>query len=111
MIRLGFRIVRKEWRHLWVIFYYLLMHTAGVLDRRGWHDAADRVRGWVSLATVERGIGALLKTRFTTVVTALGGAALDVDNDADLEALDKHLEPWKAMQVRRARAAPPSSTP
>jgi GTP:adenosylcobinamide-phosphate guanylyltransferase len=103
MLRLGFRILRKEFRNLWVVFYYALMHMAGVLDRRGHQRAADRVRSWVSLRTVELGISDLLRTRATTVVTALGGAALDVDNDADLEALDKHLESWKAMQVRLAR--------
>ena len=105
MLRLGWRILRKEWRHLWVLFYYALMHTAGVLDRRGFQGLAARMRSWVPLARVERGIGALLRTRFATVVTALGGAALDVDNDADLAVVDKNLERWKALQTRMARAA------
>ena len=105
MVRLGWRILRKEFRNLWVLFYYLLMHVAGVLDRRGYPRAADRVRSWVSLDTVERGVGALLQTRFRSVVTGLGGAALDVDNDSDLEIVDKNLERWKAMQTRRARAS------
>ena len=103
MLRLAGRIVRKEFRHLWVLFYYLLMHLAAVLDRRGYARAADRVRSWVSLDTVERGVGALLQTRFRCVVTGLGGAALDVDNDADLDVVDKNLERWKAMQTRSAR--------
>ena len=104
MLRLGFQIVRKEFRNLWVVFYYLLMHIAGQLDRRGHAGAADRVRRWVPLKTVERGIGALLDTHFMTVVTALGGAALDVDNDADLVVAEKMLGVWKARQARIARS-------
>jgi GTP:adenosylcobinamide-phosphate guanylyltransferase len=105
MLRLGWRIARREYRNLWVIFYYLLMHLSGVLDRRGRRRGADRLRRWVPLATVERGIGALLRTRFATVLTGYGGAALDVDNDADLEIVDKMLAAWKERQARQARAA------
>ena len=105
MLRLAARIVRQEWRNVWVLFPYLLMHIAGVLDRRGHRAMSDRVRRFVSLRTVERGIGAMLRTRFATVETAFGGAALDVDNDEDLEVVDKMIEPWKAMQVRNARLA------
>ena len=105
MLRLGWRILRREYRNMWVLFFYGLMHLAGVLDRRGLRRAADRVRSWVSLRTVERGIGALLRTRFASVVTAHGGAALDVDNAEDLAVIEKNLERWKALQTRMARAA------
>jgi GTP:adenosylcobinamide-phosphate guanylyltransferase len=105
MLRLGARIIRKEWRNLWVLFPYLFMHVAGVLDRRGHRRASDRVRALVSLRTVERGLGAMLQTRLATVETHLGGAALDVDNDEDLEVAEKMLERWKAVQIRTARLA------
>ncbi len=103
MLRLGWRIIRNEYRNLWVLLYYALMHVAGVLDRRGFVRLADRLRQYIPLATVERGIGALLRTRFTTVVTGLGGAAVDVDNDADLEVVDKMLGRWQEMQLRLTR--------
>ena len=103
MLRLGWRIIRNEYRNLWVIFYYVLMHLTGVLDRRGFARLADRLRRRIPLATVERGIGALLRTRFATVVTGLGGAAVDIDNAADLEVADKMLGRWKAMQARFSR--------
>jgi GTP:adenosylcobinamide-phosphate guanylyltransferase len=105
MLRLGGRIVRKEFRNLWVLFFYALMHVAGVLDRRGRRRGADRLRRFVATATVERGIGALLRTRFRTVVTGFGGAAMDIDNDADLEVVDKMLGRWKEMQARISRVA------
>jgi hypothetical protein len=103
MLRLGWRILRREYRHLWVLFYYVLMHLAGVLDRRGHSRLADRMRSWIPIARVEQGISGMLRTRFRTVVTGLGGAALDIDNDADLEVVDKMLFLWKERQARLAR--------
>jgi hypothetical protein len=61
----------------------------------------------VPLATVERGIGALLRTRFRVAMTGHGGAALDIDNDADLEVAEKMIFRWKEMQARLPPEAPP----
>jgi GTP:adenosylcobinamide-phosphate guanylyltransferase len=103
MVRLGLRILRREYRHLWVFFYYLLIHLAGVLDRRGHTRLARWARARLPLATVERGLSGLLKTRVRAAVTALGGAAVDVDNEVDLEAAEKMFHRWKEMQARIAR--------
>ena len=104
-VALAWRVLRKEWRNLWVLGCYFLIHLAGVLHRRGHVAASDVVRSWVPLAMIDRAASALLRTRFTTVTTELGGAAIDVDNEADLEVVEKMLERWKAMQARHARAA------
>jgi GTP:adenosylcobinamide-phosphate guanylyltransferase len=104
-LALAWRVLRKEWRNLWVLGCYFLIHVAGVLHRRGHIGASDVVRSWVPLAMIDRAASALLRTRFTTVTTELGGAAIDVDNEADLEVVEKMLERWKAMQARHARAA------
>ena len=104
-LALAWRVLRKEWRNLWVLGCYFGIHLAGVLHRRGFVRAADRVRSWVPLAMIHRASSALLRTRFATVTTELGGAAIDVDNEADLEVVEKMLERWKAMQARSARAA------
>jgi GTP:adenosylcobinamide-phosphate guanylyltransferase len=102
-LRLAWRILVREFRNLWVLFWYALMHLAGVLDRRGHRALADRVRARIPMARIERGVGALLRTRFRTVVTGFGGAALDVDNEADLDVVDKMHGRWKEMQARLAR--------
>jgi GTP:adenosylcobinamide-phosphate guanylyltransferase len=104
-VALAWRVLRKEWRNLWVLGCYFGIHVAGVLHRRGYLRASDRVRSWVPLAMIDRAASALLRTRFTTVTTELGGAAIDIDNEADLEVVEKMLERWKAMQARHARAA------
>jgi len=104
-IRLAWRVIRREWRNLWVLGCYFLIHIAGLLHRRGNVALSDRVRHWVPLSAIERASSALLRTRFRTVTTELGGAAIDVDNESDLEIVEKMLERWKALQVRLARAA------
>jgi hypothetical protein len=104
MIRLGWRILRREYRHLWVLGLYLLMHLASVLDRRGYGGLADRLRVWIPLAGIEKAISGLLKTRVRMATTGFGGAALDIDNEADLEVVDKMLFRWKERQARLARS-------
>ena len=63
------------------------------------------MRRFVSLRNAERSLSDLIRGRLVTVVTALGGAAIDVDNEADLAVLEKRIEEWKAQQIRRARHA------
>jgi len=104
-IRLVFQLLVRELRHLWFVVPYLLLHVSGVLNRRGHLRAADFVRRFVSLRTIEHCIGALLRTRFRTVITGYGGAALDVDNDADLAAAEKMWDRWRSMQTERAAIA------
>ena len=105
MLLLALQVLRRELPRLWVLFPYLVLHTAGVLDRRGHVRAADWVRRWVSLRTIERCASALLRTRFVLVTTEIGGAAMDVDNDADRAAAEKRIDEWRAMQRERSAAA------
>ncbi|MFQ5697532.1 MAG: nucleotidyltransferase family protein [Myxococcota bacterium] len=106
MLKLALRILRREYRRLWIVFYYLLIHLAGWLDRNGHPELARRVRRRVPLATVERGLSGLLRTRFRLVMTDLGGAAVDVDNEHDLAVATKLFHRWKEMQARLARSEP-----
>jgi len=105
IVRLALQLLVRELRHAWFVFPYFLLHVGGVLDRRGHVAAADAVRRWISLRTVEYCIGALLRTRFRTVITGFGGAALDVDNDHDLAAAEKMWVHWRSLQTERADAA------
>jgi GTP:adenosylcobinamide-phosphate guanylyltransferase len=104
MIRLALRIIRREFRNMGVLFVYALLHLAGVLDRHGYGRAAGAVRARIRLGRIEEGLSRLLRTRFRVAVTGLGGAAVDIDNEADLETADKMFHRWKALQARLARA-------
>jgi len=99
MLVLGCKVLRREFRLLWVLYPFLVLHLGGVLDRRGWARASRAVRRFVSFATVESAASALLRTRFAIAVTTHGGAALDVDNDGDREVADKMFSAWKQLQL------------
>jgi GTP:adenosylcobinamide-phosphate guanylyltransferase len=105
MIRLGLRILRREYRHLWVLLLYALLHLASVADRRGHPRLARWARARLGIARIERGASGLLKTRFRVALTLLGGAAVDIDNEVDLDAAEKMFHRWKEMQARLSRAA------
>jgi hypothetical protein len=106
MLRLAWRVLSRELRNLWVLGFYLVMHVAGVLQRRGYHRLSDRVRRFAALPTVERGMSDLLQTRVMCATTALGGAALDIDNAEDLEVAQRMFGRWKREQLERAGLAP-----
>ena len=104
-LRLAWRMLTHEFRNLSVLFLFIVLHLAGILDRHGYRRAADRMRSWVSLPAVERGMGKMLRTRLRFVTTELGGAAIDIDNEVDLAVAEKMMGRWKEMQARRASAA------
>jgi hypothetical protein len=87
-----------------VLFFYGLMHLAGILDRRGLRRVADAVRRWLSVERVERACGALLRASFRFVVTGIGGCALDVDNEHDLDVARQRFSAWERELARVAEA-------
>ena len=103
-LRLAWQMLTREFRNLSVLFLFILLHLAGTLDRRGYRRAADRLRTWVALPAVERGMSKMLRTRLRFVMTELGGAALDIDNEADLAVAEKMMGRWKEKQARQASA-------
>lgn len=103
MLTLGWRLLTIEEGGPSILYYYVLMHLAGIADRRGWRRLADWLRDRIPMARIEKGISGLLRTRFRFVVTEGGGCAVDLDNEEDYEAARACLEPWLARQ--RARVA------
>jgi GTP:adenosylcobinamide-phosphate guanylyltransferase len=103
MLALGWRLLRIEEGGASILFYFLLMHFAGVADRRGWTRVADWLRARIPIARVEAGCSSLLRTRFRFVVTEGGGCAVDLDNEHDYDAARACYERWSARQ--RARVA------
>jgi GTP:adenosylcobinamide-phosphate guanylyltransferase len=87
-----------------VLFFYGLMHLAGLLDRRGFRRLADAVRWTLPLERVERACGALLRGSFRFVVTGVGGCALDVDNEHDFDVARDRFAVWQQELTRTAVA-------
>ncbi|MCP5059670.1 MAG: NTP transferase domain-containing protein [bacterium] len=103
-LALAWRIFWDEGGGLRVLFYYSLMHLAGVFDRRRWRWLADRFRNWVTIERVERALGALLKARIRVVITEGGGCAVDVDNERDFDVMQERWDDWHARQQKTVEA-------
>jgi GTP:adenosylcobinamide-phosphate guanylyltransferase len=104
MVKLGWTLLRAEGGGLAVIYYYALMHLAGVADRRDWRRIADFLRNRIPMPRIERGCSALLRTQFRFIVTEGGGCAVDIDNEADYDAATQLYEQWRARQQARVEA-------
>jgi CTP:molybdopterin cytidylyltransferase MocA len=100
VVAMAFRLLRRG--GVATLWYFLLMHLAGLADRRGWRGTADLIRAWVPLARVARGCGELLGTRFEFVSTDVGGCAIDVDTEPDYDASVARFEEWRRQQAERA---------
>jgi hypothetical protein len=102
-------IVGIAWRLLWsekgglaAVWYFVLMHLAGLADRHGWRRLADLVRRFVPVHRVERGCSDLLGTRFRFVLTEVGGCAIDIDTEPDYDASVLCFDQWRERQSARA---------
>ncbi len=101
MLALGWRLLRIEEGGPSILYYFLLMHCAGVADRRGWRRLADWLRNRIPIERVEKGVSGLLRTRFRFIVTEGGGCAVDLDNDEDFDAAKACLDDWRSRQRAR----------
>lgn len=104
IVALAWRLLRLERGGVSVVCFYALMHVAAVADRWRLRRLADFVRRAIPIARVERAVGRLLGTRFRFVVTEIGGCAVDIDNEADLDAARAGYARWIAQQAERAKA-------
>lgn len=104
MVKLGWTLLRAEGGGLPVLYYYGLMHLAGVADRRGWRRVADWLRNRIPMARIEKGCSTLLRTQFRFIVTEGGGCAVDIDNEHDFEAASALFERWRSQQLARVEA-------
>ena len=106
MLGLAWRILTNEGGGARIVFYYGLMHLALLFDRLRLRALADQVRKWVPLAKIERACSGLIAARFRLIVTNLGGCALDIDNEEDLEVARNRYEHWTAEVRRQVTARP-----
>jgi hypothetical protein len=102
IVGLALRLLGKEEGGLPILYYYVLIHMAGLADRLGWRRVADRVRRWIPVRGIEEAISALLRADFRFVMTDVGGCALDIDNAEDFAAAAQRFDEWKSLQRERA---------
>lgn len=101
MIGLAWQVMFANGGGARVVFFYMIMHLSGWADRKGWRRIADWLR-IVTMEANERAVGAMLQTRFCFEVMAVGGCGIDVDNEEEYAAVQKHFERWSQEQARLA---------
>jgi len=102
VVGLAWRIFMDRGGGARVLFYYGLMHLAGALDRSGMRRLADGVRRFIAIGRVERACGALLRGSFRFVTTDVGGCALDIDNEHDLDVARQRFEEFERTLAETA---------
>jgi hypothetical protein len=102
IISLAWRILRAERGGLRILGYYVMLHAAGVADRRGWARLADLLRRRIRTSRIEKAVGGLLRTDFRFVTTEVGGSAIDIDNEEHYEIARQRYEDWRREQEQRA---------
>jgi hypothetical protein len=102
IVGLAWRLVRSEQGGWAVLFYYALMHLAGIANRAGLRRLADRLRRFIRISRVEAGCSSLLRAKYRFVVTDVGGCAVDIDNEHDYDVVSQRYDTWRKAQRERA---------
>jgi GTP:adenosylcobinamide-phosphate guanylyltransferase len=102
IVGMAWRLFTSERGGLTILYYYFLMHCAGVLDRRGWRRLADALRRFIPIARIEAGCSHLLRASFRFVITEAGGSAIDIDNEHDFDMAKLRYAEWSKLQAGRA---------
>jgi hypothetical protein len=102
VVAMAWRLLRSERGGLRVLSYFILMHFAGVADRRGFPWLADRLRRFAPFARIEACCSDMLRSSVRFVVTEAGGAAIDIDNEHDYDVAKLRFAEWSKAQASRA---------
>lgn len=98
ILRLLFEIFRAQEASVATATWYLMLHLAALLHHIP-KIPLYRVPAWcLPKSRLERSVSRLLKTRFTTVETHFGGAALDIDTPEHYGVIRENFEAWIRMQ-------------
>ncbi|MBN1881476.1 MAG: nucleotidyltransferase family protein [Deltaproteobacteria bacterium] len=100
IIKLVVEILRTEKGSYKALYYFALFQMCMSFTSKGLYPLTNLFRRLIHLSDVERLIGIILGTRFKTVETHYGGGALDIDNEAEFEAIRENFEDWAAYQRR-----------
>ncbi len=106
---------QKKWRNmirlLWtllclpevtigVIIRFFLLHICRIMDDMPLGLIQSIFSRFLDKALLEKDLANLLKTRFQTVATSYGGAALDVDDEESFNVIRHQFHNWYAFQEK-----------
>ena len=108
VLRMMLALLLVSWRFFTALKVFLFLQLSLYYDRHGHPRLADRLRTHAPLDALPRGIGRIIGARTEVVYTHLGGAALDVDHDENLDTMETMYDEWMAHQ-RTLREKIPST--
>jgi hypothetical protein len=82
-----------------LLVFYILAQVASLLSRLGLHRMALPFRQPLLLNRVEEAASAWLNMRFKAVETKIGGAALDIDDQATYKTITAVFTKWHAAMM------------
>jgi CTP:molybdopterin cytidylyltransferase MocA len=83
---------------------YSMMHLAGVADRHGYTRLARWLARPVTLEINRATISRILDTRFAFAITESGGCGLDIDTEAEYDAVRERYAEWSEALRQRSVA-------
>lgn len=98
VLRMMFALLLVSWRFVAALKVFMFLQLSLYYDRHGHPRLADRLRMHAPLGALPLGIGRIIGARTQVVYTHLGGAALDVDHDENLDAMEVMYDDWMAHQ-------------
>jgi CTP:molybdopterin cytidylyltransferase MocA len=102
MFKLAVRLMLSRFGGLKIAVLFGVMHLAGIADRNGHHRLARALARLVTVDLNQRTISKLLDTRFAFLTTESGGCALDIDTEAEYDAVCARHAEWSAEQAARS---------
>ena len=111
IIKLFWEMYRTHEKTGKVLGQLILLHTCSLLYRIPKLALYKLPAKWLKKERIEQSVSNLLHTRFTTVETNFGGAALDIDNATHYTAIRENFGAWKRMQLEGAAFIDPMMFP
>ncbi len=98
VLRMMFSLLLVSWRFMTAIRVFVLLQLSLYYDRHGHPNLSKSIRMRAPLETFQRGVSNILGARTQLTYTHLGGAALDVDHDENLDTMETMYDDWMAHQ-------------
>lgn len=104
MFTLALRLLASRVGGAKIAVLFAMMHMAGVADRNGFSRLARLLARWVTLEINRATISRILDTRFAFVISESGGCGLDIDTEAEYDAVRERFAEWSAELRQRSNA-------
>jgi GTP:adenosylcobinamide-phosphate guanylyltransferase len=100
VLRMMFCLLLVSGRFFAALKVFMFLQLSLYYDHHGHPRLADRLRMHAPLRALPLGISRIVGTRTQVVYTHFGGAALDVDHDDNLDAMEILYDEWMEHQER-----------